>query len=290
MKKTNEDEAMIRYLLGEGTEEEQLRLEEQFFQNDESYQQLVALEDELRYDYAQGGLTKRQRASFEKRFLVNEEDRRKVALAKEVMARALKERAETMIPARQERTSFWQFFTSPLRLSFAASAALLVVFGGLLTLHTVQLNHQLDQLQAQRTTDQQNTRQQVASLEKQRADLEKQLNSKPIQAPTPTLFSFVLMPGLTRDADVTKPLLIPAGDAAVQLQLDVKKKGAYKNYLASVQTLDGEQVWSQNLQTAQLTIPAKVLRPGDYVIELKGIVTGGEQENAGEFYFTVVRK
>jgi len=290
MKKTNEDEAMIRYLLGEATEEEQTRLEEQFFQNDESYQQLVALEDELRYDYAQGGLTKRQRASFEKRFLVSDEDRRKVALAKEVIVRAQKERAETMVPARQERTSFWQVFTSPLRLSFAASAALLVVFGGLLTLHTVQLNHQLDQLRAQRTTDQQTAQQQVATLEKQRAELEKQLNSKPAQAPTPTLFSFVLMPGLTRDADVTKPLLIPAGDGGVRLQLDVKKKGAYKSYLASVQTLDGEQVWSQNLQSAQLTIPAKVLRSGDYVLELKGIVAGGEQESAGEYYFTVVRK
>lgn len=290
MKRTDQDEAMIRYLLGEATEEEQLRLEEQLFQNDDSYQQLVALEDELRYDYAQGGLTKRQRESFEKRFLVSDDDRRKVVLAKEVMALAQKERAETMAPARPERISFWQFFTSPLRLSFAVSTALLAVFGAFFALHTVQLSNQLDQLRAQRTTDEH----QVAALEKDRADLQKQLNSRPAQvtapAATPTLFSFVLMPGLTRDADVTKPLLIPAGAGGVRLQLDVKKKGPFQSYLASVQTLDGEQVWSQKLRTAQLTVPARVLPAGDYVIELKGTVSGGEQEDAGEFYFTVVRK
>lgn len=292
MKKTDQDEVMIRYLLGEATEEEQLRLEEQFFQDEESYQQLVALEDELRYDYAQGGLTRQQRASFEKRFLRSPEDRRKVGLAKEVMARAHKERVETIAPAPVERISFWQFFTSPLRLSFAASAALIVILGGLLTLHTMQLNNQLDQLRAQRNRDQQAAQQQVASLEQQRAELEKQLANRPPtgSAATPTLFSFVLMPGLTRDADVTKPLLIPAGAGDVRLQLELKKKGGYKNYLASVQTLDGEQVWSQKLETAQLTVPAKVLPAGDYVIELKGIAASGEQEDAGQFYFTVVRK
>jgi len=290
MKRTEQDEAMIRYLLGEATEDEQTRIEEQFFQNDDSYQQLVALEDELRYDYAQGGLTRKERASFEKRFLNTDEDRRKVALAKEVMARAHSERAATMVPARAERTSFWQFFSSPLRLSFAASTALLAVLGAFLTLHSVHLSDQLDQLRAQRSSDQQTAQQQVAALEKQRADLQQQLNSRPTQQATPTLFSFVLMPGMTRDADVTKPLLIPAGDGEVRLQLDLKKKGAYKSYLASVQTIDGEQVWSQNLQSAQLTVPAKVLPSGDYVVELKGIVAGGETENAGEFYFTVVRK
>lgn len=67
---------MVNYLLGELPEEEQLRLEERFFTDDEYYQQLLALEDELLYDYAAGGLSSEQRVKFEQRFLSSPQARR----------------------------------------------------------------------------------------------------------------------------------------------------------------------------------------------------------------------
>ena len=89
MKRTTDETAlMIRYLLGDVSEDEQLRLEEQFFTDEDSYQQLTALEDELRYDYAQGNLTPRERQLFEKRFLTTPADRKKVDLAKAVLQKS----------------------------------------------------------------------------------------------------------------------------------------------------------------------------------------------------------
>src|SRR5690348_10746896 len=84
-RETDQDTLMSRYLLGELPEEEQIRMEERFFSDDELYQQLLALEDELKYEYAQGGLSAEQRRAFEKRFLQTAEDRRKVAVAGRVL-------------------------------------------------------------------------------------------------------------------------------------------------------------------------------------------------------------
>ena len=50
------EDLFVMYLLGELPEEEQARLEEVFFTNDEYFEQLLIAEDELRYDYAQESL------------------------------------------------------------------------------------------------------------------------------------------------------------------------------------------------------------------------------------------
>ena len=106
---------MVRYLLGEATEEEQLRLEKQFLADDESYQQLLALEDELRYEYARGGLPARQREQFENRFLATAEDRQKVALAQQILAGVGKAFASAQIAMwkskQWEAPYYWAAFT-----------------------------------------------------------------------------------------------------------------------------------------------------------------------------------
>src|SRR5262245_42673804 len=81
------EKMLIRYLLGELSEAEQLNLEERFFTDDEFYAQLLACEDELRYDYARGTLSKSERQLFERRFLTSPEARRKTQLAQAVLAR-----------------------------------------------------------------------------------------------------------------------------------------------------------------------------------------------------------
>src|ERR1035441_6404894 len=88
---SDETPLMTRYLLGEATEQEQSRLEEQFFTDDPCHQQLLALEDELRYDYAQGGLTPHQRKLFEARYLADQAGKERAALAKAVMEKPYEE-------------------------------------------------------------------------------------------------------------------------------------------------------------------------------------------------------
>src|SRR4030095_5974184 len=99
MKTLNDNRELIeRYLLGEASEEERLQIEEKFFADDECFEQMLAGEDELFYDYASGRLGGPERSRFEKRFLSFEEGRRKVETARAVMGK-LAQRDTTALPA-----------------------------------------------------------------------------------------------------------------------------------------------------------------------------------------------
>jgi anti-sigma factor RsiW len=80
-----DEELMTRYLLGELSETEQLLVEERFFTDEEFSERLLALENELKYDYARGALSPQARARFERRFLATDEDRKEVEFAGAVM-------------------------------------------------------------------------------------------------------------------------------------------------------------------------------------------------------------
>ncbi|HLJ13458.1 MAG TPA: hypothetical protein VKV15_03105 [Bryobacteraceae bacterium] len=294
-KKTDQDALMIRYLLGEATDEEQKQLEEQFFTDDDGFQQLLALEDELRYEFAQGGLTPQQRKSFEKRFMATPEGREKVALAKAVLTKT-QEAHPIQTPSR------WRAFVQSLipqglgiRASLAGAAlALLVVAGGTwMMVQTVQLRNQVTQLQASRRTADQDAQRQLQAQQTQLAqnrtrisELEQQLSKHQ----TPFL-TFILAPGLTRDAaDSMKRLVVPANAGEVQLQLDVRSKGTFQSYRAELQNLDGSVLWSQNVPQPTVSIPARFLSQGDYMLDLKAVGANGGLVDAGEFYFQVVRR
>lgn len=309
-KRTSHDALMIRYLLGEATEQEQQRLEEQFFADDERYQELLAIEDELRYEYAQGGLAPEQRKSFEKRFLNSAEDRQKVALAKAVLTKAYEAHKEALAlaPAREESPTWWQSFTRLLvpqapgiRFSYAGAALAIVVLAGgsWLMLQTSQLRNQVGQLQAERRIEGQRAQQQIAAQRAQQDELNKRLGEErakrgeleqQLAKRQGTFLSFVLIPGLTRDADGLKRLVVPADTGEVRLQLDVKSKESYKSYRAELQTLDGDVLWSQSVDQPTLAITARFLKSGDFVIALKGIGPSGEPADAGEFYFQIVKR
>jgi len=298
---------MIRYLLGELAEDRQLEMEERFFKDDELYQQLVAVEDELRYEYAQGGLTQGQRERFEKRFLTSDSERERVAIAGAVLSKAYQASA-AMAPPVPEKQGWWDavigFVTGGvpgMRFGFApAAAALLVVLGGSwLIFHTIQLQNQVAQLEAARRSVERDSQQQLAGargqqdqlakqLEQEKSrlhDMEKALTQKPAET---SVFGFVLLPGLLRDSSGPKRLSIPAGALSVRLQLETKEK--YPRYRVSVQTLDGDAVLDQDVFQPAIVVPARLLPAGDYMVTLHGILASGDSEEAGDFYFTVVRR
>ncbi len=319
---------MTQYLLGDLPEAEKLRLEEQFFTDDEAFAQLQALEDELRYDYARGGLSGEQRRQFEQRFLSLPGEPQRVALAQavlETVAQAnLPKAAERKVVA-AETPSFFRslsaFFgrqNSGLQIGLAAASLLLLLGGSWLLYQTVTLRGQVEQLEVaragqeqqrhqleQQATDQRTRGEQLnAQLEaerKQRTELEQELakqkaeavraNESSPSAPA-TLLSFLLTPGLSRDIDSTKRLTIPATASQVRLQLTLKRPGNYQSYQALLQTLDGANLWSRNLpngRAVMVTIPAKLLPPGDYVVVLKGKTAGGQLEEIDEYHFNAAR-
>lgn len=299
--RAKQDERMRRYLLGELSEEEQVELERRFFADEDLHEQLLAVEDELRYDYAQGVLNRKQRELFEKRFLTTPEARMRAAIAGDILNRAF-ERA----PAADRRKSRlraaldWIAFRggSGLRLSFAGAAATVACAISVWSLWQMdklrdQLFHSEEQRMAaarQATTQEDLRNRAVKDLEEERArrsQLERQLSErKPAQ-----FLAFLLTPGLTRDVEGGKRLIISPGVDSVRLELQLKRTDL-RQWRAELLTLEGDQLWSQSVslsgRIAALTVPARILRPGDYSIEVKGASSTGELELAGDYYFTVV--
>src|SRR5262245_60497197 len=72
---------LTRYLLGNLPEERRLQVEVEFLHDDQRYEQLLALENELFYDYAQNKLSPGDREQFEKQFLSSEQNRKRAVLA-----------------------------------------------------------------------------------------------------------------------------------------------------------------------------------------------------------------
>src|SRR5262245_7301518 len=75
------EELFSMYLLGELPEDDLLRLEELLFADDAYYEQLLIVEDELRYDYAHGLLDPQRRERFEKRLAASPDGRQTLAFA-----------------------------------------------------------------------------------------------------------------------------------------------------------------------------------------------------------------
>ena len=300
---TNEEKLLKRYLLGELSEPEQLALEERVFADEDSYQQLVIQEDELRYDYAQGVLPPKQRELFEQRFLHEPGGKARVRLAKAVLDQAF-ERA-----AREPRTEpivvkqrWWHSLVDlfSYRTAAFASSSAAVILGAYLVSETRHLKVQLGESDSQRSAAitaaaRQNEAQKslLRELDQERAKragLEKELATR---KPANPFLAFLLAPGLSRDIEGSKKLLLATGVDSVRFELELKR-GGYARYRIELLTLDGEQVWSQSSQSAgtrlQLVVPANILRTGDYMVEVKGVGAIGEIEPAGDYYFTLIRR
>ncbi len=73
---------LVRYLLGDLPEAEQVEIEELAFRDQQFMQTIQAVESDLIDEYVRGGLSDCERRQFEGRFLASLEQARKVEFAK----------------------------------------------------------------------------------------------------------------------------------------------------------------------------------------------------------------
>jgi hypothetical protein len=176
------------------------------------------------------------------------------------------------------------------------------------------MRNEFDQFRAQRVA-QENQLQQQARHERARADdlnlklkreidenaLLKQELSK-MQAQTagqgdrfPSVISLVLAPSVVRDQSTgMKKLYLPPDARLLKLQLNLKGEVNYKSYQVVLLTVEGVERWSQSMLQAQrtpsgrsivLSLPARILAPGDYELRLKGYASDRTLEETGDYYY-----
>lgn len=320
----NDDENAVDYLLGELSEDDQVRLEERFFRDSQLSDLLSEVEDDIVDRYTRGGLSDRQRRLFESRFLITERRREKLVFARTLWI-AEKGRSSESSQLRQTKVGWWtQLATFIVRsrplLSYSLAAiALLVLISAWMAVSEFRgLRREAAQLNAARVESERQNEQLQREAEDLRRrnddlaatnqDLERERSEGEHQIQTPanrgsqnerssikSFLTFILSPGY-RSAEVPKALVLPDGLETVRLQLKLNPADEYSSYEVNLHFASGDAVRSwRNLHASvangervmALSIPAVRLNAGQYELTLRGVSSSGAVEELGYYYFNI---
>jgi hypothetical protein len=330
------DSAEMRYLLGELSEDEKIRMEDAFFVDDAKFEALELAEDELIDAYVRNELTSEDRRQFTAKLLTSPRLVERVNFA-----RILVDKADSIIlpeaeassqpaysfssPAAKPKTNWLRnFFTQQPAWGIAmATCAVLIVVGSLvlvsgwlrvrkesaqLTAERAALQQQKEELDKRAGEQRSNIEQLNAELQREREQQAEDRKSigqlqqaqeskeKPPGSVLTTIATVFLTPGSLRSGGGSKSRLIigPETTAArVQLALE---KNEYPAYSATIKTVNGATVHRQSQLRARtagagpvllVSIPARLLSPGDYVVHLDGLTASGQVESVSDYSFRV---
>jgi hypothetical protein len=320
----NNEKLIAQYLLGELPEEQQVEIEDRAFADKEYLASITAVENDLIDEYVRNELSQTQRQRFESRFLASAERRKRVAFAKALAgvtspAPVVETARQPVVASRAVswRASLEAFIGGLIPVPrFAMGVAMVVVLGGSLSLlgEMLRLRSQLHSMRAESQSRQNALQQQVESERRRSEELVARLNQEKQQreqtdeslrqlsetpetpAPKPVIAALTLLPGLARGAGVKPRLALPENARLVRLNIGVEPEEPYKTYSVELRTVSGRSVWNGENLTARdrrgaraigLTLPATIVKPGEYELTLKGVAEGGRTEDVGFFYFTV---
>ena len=320
----NNEKLISRYLLGELSEEQQVEIEDRAFADKEYLASITAVENDLIDEYVRHELSEADRRKFESRFLASAERRKRVEFAK-ALSRVPAVAKKTQPASWSWRESLYAFISGlnpAAKFAFAAAMLILLVGGAWLLTTTLRLRSQLTQLQAEnqsRQNQRQALEQQIEAERKRNEELNARLNQEKQQReqsdeslrqlsetadqtnppPRPVIASLTLLPGLSRGGG-DKPSLVMPGDARlVRLNIGIDPEEQYKNFAVELRTTAGRHVWNRENLAARnrrgaravgLTLPASVLKSGEYELRLRGLKEGGEAEDIGFYYFDVKKR
>ena len=318
----NNEQLMVRYLLGELPESEVERLDEQSFTDDDFFRRLQTVENDLIDAYARGEMSPGEREQFERRFLTTPKRRERVSFAEALAAFRFEQPADDpAVAAQTERISSWQAFISlfrvprpALQFSLAAASVVLLIGATWLIVETARLRSrmtEIEQRQAALTRREQELQAQIAAqradrdqlaeelrrVQQQRDQLEQELvELKPSE---PKFALFVFSPGVRGPGDEPKDFTIPPGAQTVKMRVGFESD-PYPSYRIELRTQSGDQqVWSSGklrarakggIKIIDLGLRASLFRPQGYLLNLKGVTANGEIEDVRIYQFRVVKK
>jgi len=297
---------LVRYLLGNLTEEEQVRLEGQAFDDREYLNALEAAEADLIDAYVRGELPQEQRSAFEVRFLVAPQRRRKVEFAR-ALAQVTEEIKAAELPV--PRASGWRALVGAIRgwnpaLQFATGMAALFCAVGAVWLigQNSAMRSQVATVEAERhrlDLQQQDLRRQLEQERGRAETLAAQVKKQPSSTTNnPAMAILVLAAGLSRAGTQVEQLVLSPDAQVAHIDVQVEARDEYPRFRAELRTRGGDEVLIRgNLKRRQagpgysvsFDVPASALVQGEYELALKGVGSGGTADDVGYYYFAVVR-
>lgn len=294
---------MTRYLLGDASAEERAALEEKYLNDDEVFQELIGVENELIDRYLLGDLPRDEKEKFERCYLSHPARRETVETARALLAHAESASNISSTTGTSMRPNLW-FARKPSWPMLAATAAVfLVMISGISAL--LVANHRLkvelsglQTRQTQITNDRASLQQQIDNL---KADLQQRNNAIRQLADLqkdPGIVPFFLGGEVARGDNSPKTLIIPNGASSVSLHL-LMGADVHSAYTVALRTTQGKLVWlgknvpGQTVNSAHqeiaVVLPARFFRTDDYVIR----VTIGREDvfdTVAGFTFHVVKR
>jgi hypothetical protein len=265
---------LVEYLLGDLSDDQRLEIEQQYFKDDDVYEALLAVENELTYDYAAGTLSPAERQRFEQRFLGTAEQRARVETARALL--------RSVRPARP-RTAWMR----PL----AAAAVLVLVAAGWLAVDLARRANAPERAPIDvppGTAAAPGTPGPVPSAPPPPA------GKAPAQRPL--AIAVTLQPGLARSTDSATRIVIPPGAGVLRLQLAMPSTAveSYRSYRVSIRNAADVEVWGRApvppAKPLVIEVPPLALPAGDYELVLSGTTAASTSEDLAEYYFRVVRR
>ena len=255
------DDRLIRYLLQDLPGSERLQVEKEYFTDDRVEEQLEALEDELMYDYLQGKLDPARAELFEKRLLPQ--------------------------PRFRERAEFAQLLASRIphpasRIAHPASPYLRAAVFVLLALCAWLLSD-------------------VVRLRKEVQIAKEKLAARkeaPVLPPPAPVLAFLLKPGAQRDGGAGARLIVAAGAAEMQLQLELPAGADPASCSAELLPPTGSAVWNGPVKivstpsgkAALVTVPLGKVGENDYQLILYDVRAGADSVEIADYTFTLLKR
>lgn len=323
----NNEKLIERYLLGDLSEVQQIELEDRAFGDPELVATITAVENDLIDEYVREELSEADRRKFESRFLASASRRQRVEFARaltQVGARAVAPEKTLVRPAAawSWRDSLYAFISGlnpATRFATVAVMLLILIGGAWLLLQSIQMRRQRTQLQAENQTrenDRRKLEQQIEAERKRNEELNARQNQEKqreqsnqslpqlnqTEEPTPPrslIASLTLLPGISRGGGAKPNLVLTDDVRQVRLNVGIDPEEQYKIFTAQLWTVAGNQVWSGRNLTAKsrgkaravgLTLPASVLKSGEYELRLSGLQEGGGSDDVGFYYFGVKKR
>lgn len=303
-----DDQQMVRYLLGLLSDEEADRLEEATIVDNEVAARLRSVEDDLVDAYVSGALDGNMLESFESFYLASPRRREKVKFAERFLSAVDRAPApQNALPPPPEAGEIRRL--SPRRQTSSrmasrarrawplAVAALLILGCGALLLQDIRLRQELTEAQRDGVARNHRAASLAKQLDEQRAvTVETQKALDRIQATRPVVTTaLVLLPQMRATGPVSTIAVPPGTDlVAFDLRLEVNDFDRYRVALKDPAT--NRIVWrsetltpspSRRPLTIPVAVPASVLKPQHYSLDLTGSRSTGAYESVGSYAFQI---
>jgi hypothetical protein len=316
MKIDHREKSIHRYLLGEMAESDQTAFERELLADRDKFDQVWSVEDELIDSYVRDEMSRSDRERFESHYLASPLHRERVAIARLFLENIDQPGGETINTKVTSPVAPWwsrllesRSWPKPAVGAALALALLLIFGGGWLFIERSRLTDQIAKIQSEAQIESASLRQREQELALRNQELEKEMaerrrQSEQLKAEVELLRqqarstlsavpSFLLIPTPLRSENAPPPPAIPILNGKIRLLMELESRD-HPSYRIKLQTAEGREILlgkidqvivSKDRAFAMLTIPAKTLAKGEYVLILSGQTPDGRSEEIDRYFF-----